>query len=316
MRARLPCHPVAIGYALVALTWVWAFPSLATANAPLRSQLKTAALLFVVQGTGGSYTDEGNGAAMLALTGISEQMTWFNDRPERQAGTTTVANALDLIGFDKVPPNAVLTVPLADAHHDALAVQLETPRYDEANATLTFAARLLRNHPGPGLTAYRPELDKGLDSTFAEFSLFIDDARVPIGSNGEPLPPKASPNDKTYITVSFAAFNHIGWGVVNIKAVYDDYNNCVEGDADSPGRFDAGRDQHAFSLGVTIRGNPFTTCGWEHSRMHWLISSGDGRTSYVQLDAFAGDVIATCGPQKDVSCYRDYQQPAVAISPA
>jgi hypothetical protein len=70
-----------------------------TASAPLASaktaakvnknKPRTAAVLFVVQGTGGSYADTGDGTATLTLTGVNGQATWFNDRPQRQAGSAS-----------------------------------------------------------------------------------------------------------------------------------------------------------------------------------------------------------------------------------
>ena len=154
---------------------------------------------------------------------------------------------------------------------------------------------------GSGLKAYQRRLDNTLTPTFGEFSLFIDDARTPVGPDGQPLVPKPTPNGKTAISVTFASYG-TRWGVVNVKPVYDDYNNCVEGDADAPGNIDAGN-RPFLDLGVTTKGNIFTKCGYEHSRMHWLISTGDGRTAFVQLDSY-GYVDATCGPTKRITCER------------
>jgi hypothetical protein len=172
--------------AMSALAWPANADTAAKAN---KNKPKTAALLFVVQGTGGSYTDNGNGTAALTLTGVNGLTTWFTDRPQRQAGTAAVADALKMIGFVKDPPNAVMTVPLADPQHDALAVKLENPSYDGANATLTFTATPLEKAPGAGLSGYRAQLDDSASPTFAEFSLFVDDANTRVKSNGAPTAP-------------------------------------------------------------------------------------------------------------------------------
>jgi len=158
---------------------------------------KTAPLLFAVQGSGGTFA-QGSGVATLTLNGVKGQATWFTDRPNRQAGTASISAALEMIGFGTNPPNGVMTVSLADPRHDALAVKLEAPRYDESAGTLVFDATPLER-PGSQLRSYAPRLDDSLDASFGEFALFIDDTNTPVNNDGEPVladaAPVASPED-------------------------------------------------------------------------------------------------------------------------
>jgi hypothetical protein len=189
MGRRLKRRRVVLGCALGLLMGMSGLALPANADIATKNQPKTAALLFVLQGTGGTYADNGNGTATLTLTGVNGLATWFNDRPQRQAGTAAIPDSLKMIGFAKDPPNAVMTVSLADPKHDALAVKLETPSYDQANATLTFTATPLKKPPGAGLSGYRSQLDHSVDPSFGEFSLFVDDTNTRVTPEGAPNAP-------------------------------------------------------------------------------------------------------------------------------
>jgi hypothetical protein len=245
----------------------------ASANTAAKAKPKSAALLFVVQGTGGTYTDNGNGTAALTLTGVNGSATWFNDRPQRQAGTTAIPAALEMIGFVKDPPNAVMTVSLADPKHDALAVKLETPSYDEANATLTFAATPLNKPPGAGLGAYRSQLDDSVEPSFGEFSLFIDDTNTRVTPTGAPT--AAGGFNDFAIQVNAAARSTRQR--IDIKPLWDAWNQCIlEGTPNRVTNADvalrtAGSD-YPTQFTLSAERNTSGSCGVLQSRMHWLLT--------------------------------------------
>jgi hypothetical protein len=162
------------------------------AKAKAKAKARTAALLFTVQGTGGTYAPAADGFAALTVTGVDQLATWFTDRPDRQAGTVPLPEALTLIGFDTDPPNAVVTVRLADAHHDALAVKLEAPVYDQDAGTLAFKAMPLRN-PGSNLGGFKSRLDESLAPSFGDVALFLDDTSTPVAADGTPTLPGSGP---------------------------------------------------------------------------------------------------------------------------
>jgi len=171
---------------------VVASPSAGASLPTAKPKTRTAALLFVVQGTTGTYARTSDGTAVLTLTGADQLATWFTDRPDRQAGTIPLPEALTMIGFDTNPPYAVATVRLADTHHDALAVKLEAPSYDQAAGTLAFRVTPLSN-PGSNLRGFDRRLDKGLAPNFGDVALFIDDTTTPVASDGTPAIPGSGP---------------------------------------------------------------------------------------------------------------------------
>jgi hypothetical protein len=272
----------------------------ASADSRSRAAPKTAALLFVVQGTGGTYTASPTGADVLALTGVDEQATWFTDRPDRQAGTTAISTALPMIGFDDDPPNGVLTVSDADADHDAIAVKLENPRYDGFGA-LTFDATPLEK-PGDGLRAYRSRLDETVGDSFGGFSLFIDDADTPVDDDGTPEPTEptepsdtapepetaqpdpgaASPQPKLSFALHFNAA-----APVKVTPLWDAANNCIL-DQPFPTSFDG------YLNNQTIRIDAWKNfdgwCAIEESRMHWRIES-PGFAEEVRMYGAGGQVV-------------------------
>jgi hypothetical protein len=273
---------LSVGAAVLVITVMLAAPATATDPAGAKRRPKTAPLLFVVQGTGGSYTDNGNGTAALTLTGINGLTTWFTDRPQRHAGNTATPVALEMIGFADDPPNGVMTVSLADPQHDAIAVKLETPSYDEANATLTFTATPLEKTPGDGLRAYRSRLDDGVTSSFGEFSLFVDDTNTLISGDGTPKRPGGV--DDFEIAVWVGTRDNTGESI-DITPQWDGYNQCIKENSynrytNEPVAWVKKPPTQPLSipselpthLTLSAERNTAGSCGVQQSRMHWLLT--------------------------------------------
>jgi hypothetical protein len=107
----------------------------ATAAAPAGAQD-----LFVQQAAGGTL----NGTT-LVLNGVAPRITSFADRPQRAAGTESLASFVKRwpASFRGDPPNAALEIDGAPAGRDVAIVELRRPRYDARAKTLTFSVRRL-----------------------------------------------------------------------------------------------------------------------------------------------------------------------------
>lgn len=255
-------------------------------------------MLFVVQGTGGSYADTGDGTATLTLTGVNGQATWFNDRPQRQAGTAAVPAALEMIGFSKDPPNAVMTVSLADPTHDALALKLENPSYDQANAALTFTATPLKKPAGAGLAVYRPQLDDSVNTSFGEFSLFVDDTNTRVTPGGAP----ASPFDfELRVNVGSRRSPAQGKESIDIIPLWDSWNQCIiEGTPTRVTDHDVGfvpvtGGELPTHITISAERNVSGSCITDQSRMHWMLKRRGGKgAEEIRALGGVGSPVAEC----------------------
>jgi hypothetical protein len=141
----------------------------------------TPAFLFVQQATGGSLVPADGGAWTLTLTGALPQTIYFTDRPERLAGAVATAEFLALDGlFDAGnPPNAavILAEPASDTE-DVLIVELRSPAYDPAAATLIYTVVPIEGEQAGGVLAIE-RADASLPESFGHVSLFIDGVVVP-----------------------------------------------------------------------------------------------------------------------------------------
>lgn len=146
-----------------------------TDAAGLRSLPDDESLLFALQADSGEL-EAVEGSAGLAYTltlgHAARQTTWFADRPARDGGTVPteafVAGWASL-GFEDVPPNAVLT--RAGREDDApLIVELGTPTYQRDERTMRVPVHVLA----------RTERD-GIAGRFGAASLFIDNATITSG---------------------------------------------------------------------------------------------------------------------------------------
>ncbi|MDW5598690.1 hypothetical protein VSS74_30290 [Conexibacter stalactiti] len=131
--------------------------------------------LFVQQAAGGTL----NGAT-LVLRGVAPRITSFADRPQRSAGTESLAAFVKRwpASFRGDPPNAALEIDGAPAGRDVAIVELRKPRYDAKARTLTFAVRRLgaRAVAKGGLARFGNRADSGGKGTtrFGRATLFVD----------------------------------------------------------------------------------------------------------------------------------------------
>ncbi len=82
----------------------------------------------------------------LTLQTVTEETPWYTNRPERESGTETLRNYVDLWNdiYGETPPNAVLDGYVnGEASHDGLYLRLDQIQYDTEKNHLTFRVALL-----------------------------------------------------------------------------------------------------------------------------------------------------------------------------
>ena len=135
----------------------------ATTSRTLAPPNTTDSLLFVARSDAGSLSVHPGSESTLVLDDV-DAVTWFSDHPARDAGTSSVTDALEAFGWENNgdpmgddPPNATLVA--AELGTDAVVVELLTATVDgqRVRFTVDFVSR-------------RP------DSTgLSDIDLFIDD---------------------------------------------------------------------------------------------------------------------------------------------
>jgi hypothetical protein len=137
-------------------------------------------LLFVQTGGATTLTPGSGDVHTLTITGVTAQTLNFSDRPYRIAGAIPTARFVDqwAATFADSPPNATLIGhPEAGGDtEEAVVVELLTPAYDPATATLTYQVRILDVEEIVN-QVFEQEPLTVLDAPrqYAEAHLFIDD---------------------------------------------------------------------------------------------------------------------------------------------
>lgn len=145
-------------------------------------------LLFMFSADGGTVSKINDTDYAVSLSGTSDRMTWFSDRPNRAAGTVrfgVFVKAWPLFSFDTNPPNIGLTAGPDDAAQSVVATMLE-PKFDPASNTFSATLRVLPEHSSPALPGTTPPPTIGLadlPATLSNVSVFIDDATTPCNPN-------------------------------------------------------------------------------------------------------------------------------------
>lgn len=125
-------------------------------------------MLAVQHADAASIGEAEDGTRRLTLTGVSEQMILFSDRPER----ITVSEATESFmetwslgrdSFEDDPPNATLVVEELDAGQHFVIAELTDPEYDPDTDTLTYVVII------------EADTDVDLPSDFGEVTLVIDE---------------------------------------------------------------------------------------------------------------------------------------------
>jgi hypothetical protein len=158
-----------------------------TAGLPANSSL-----LFSLDAKGGRLKQVGKpsrGLYALTLKGVDKDITWFADRPRRDAGRLAARHLFGdwgRLGFGKSPPNAALVVSGARASEDTMALELRLRHYDRRDRTASFSARALGS-VGGGLRHLERRLDRHVPAHFHNASLFIDNGEYELGcTEGRP----------------------------------------------------------------------------------------------------------------------------------
>ncbi len=142
-----------------------------------------AELLFV-QNAGATTLAPGDGDIhTLTMNDVGMQTLYFANRPARMAGTMPTGTfvAAFPVAFADDPPNAALIGhPTAGGdQEEAVIVELTNPKYDAANATLTYQVEIIapdQDDAGAFESAPLASLDGPRE--YAEAHLFIDDVDI------------------------------------------------------------------------------------------------------------------------------------------
>ena len=135
-------------------------------------------LLFVVSAAEGRVVLDDDGTGTLTMRDLDD-VTWFSDRPARDAGETTMRDALHTYGWNDDgdslaadAPNATLTAPQL---RDAIVLELLTASLDDGRSgsstgnrsgTATFEVRAVT--PSDAVDLDLDGLDLFIDSTTAD----------------------------------------------------------------------------------------------------------------------------------------------------
>jgi len=133
-------------------------------------------VLGVVSARGGSFDGK-----RLTLTGVQPQVTWFSDRPAREAGQLPASGLGEAFFARQVPPNAAVVIEGAPASRDVVVVELSKPRYDAKAHQLSFAAKQVAadrvfSAAHPRLARFADRADPKIPARFSRSAVFVDTA--------------------------------------------------------------------------------------------------------------------------------------------
>ena len=169
-------------------------------------------VLGVVSARGGSFDGK-----RLTLTGVQPQVTWFSDRPAREAGLLPVSGLSEAFFARQVPPNAAVVIEGAPASRDVVVVELSKPRYDAKAHQFSFAAKQVaadRVFTGmhPRLSQFAARADAKIPTHFAESAVFVDTAPAVTETPDQAL--------VAQLTDQFGSVTHT-WSTLNWR-----FENC------------------------------------------------------------------------------------------
>jgi len=146
-----------------------------------------ATYIFIQEGTGGGFVKDDSGNYTLTISGVIPYTLAFADRPARDAGFIKMADFLEGFYFDPAdPPNAAIIVRDAKEDENMIVVELTDPRYDEANMTLNYKAKV--THDFEFQSNWGEELPKEVDASipesFGNVTAVIDDRPCLRGAPG------------------------------------------------------------------------------------------------------------------------------------
>jgi hypothetical protein len=126
--------------------------------------------LYVQNASSGTYD-----GTHLTLRGVAPVVTWFADRPERDAGVLPTRRAMTMLFDGQANPNAALDFAGSQLT-GVVPLELSDPRYDPKAQTMRFRARKLKDLLGGDLSHRNDQVRKAkVPQRFGKVSLFIDD---------------------------------------------------------------------------------------------------------------------------------------------
>jgi hypothetical protein len=133
--------------------------------------------IFIQQGTGGSFVNDGSGNYTLTMTDVVPYTTFFADRPARDVGLVPMDKFLKgfPFGVDN-PPNAAIILPDENGTSDMVVVELTKPQYNNTTQTVTYNAKLLKEYSFKSgwLQDHASEVDPAIPERFGNVELVID----------------------------------------------------------------------------------------------------------------------------------------------
>jgi hypothetical protein len=139
---------------------------------------QTVTHIFIQQGTGGSFVNDGSGNYTLTMTDVVPYTIFFADRPARDVGFAQMDEFLK--GFDfgvNNPPNAAIILPDENETSDMVIVELTNPQYNNTTGTLTYTASLLKDYSFESVwfQDQKIKVDSSIPERFGSINLVIDD---------------------------------------------------------------------------------------------------------------------------------------------
>ena len=137
-------------------------------------------LLFATSGASGRFKQLSSNRYKLVLRGVDERLTWFTDRPERQAGSISFNNLISQwdSGFGEISPNSALIFEDKDGRKDTVVFEQSKPRYNAKKGKLVFTAKIHDQQKLDAITGAlydeARDADGSFTQTFSDFSLFVD----------------------------------------------------------------------------------------------------------------------------------------------
>ena len=103
-----------------------------------------AELLFSTMGSKGRFKPLGNSKFKVSLKGVDSKLTWFTDRPDREAGSVSFDDLISQWdnGFAGDDPNSALLFKDEDGNNDTVVFEQSKPRYNENKKKLTFKIKV------------------------------------------------------------------------------------------------------------------------------------------------------------------------------
>ncbi len=179
--------------ALASSAIVEASPHTASRATQSHSPSPMADLLAVVNAPRGTFNKN-----RLTFEHVRSNVTWFTDRPYRDAGFFGVGNLVQLFFTRQSPPNAALEFVGAGGSHHVAIVEVSAPHYEAKAARLEFRAKpiaksdtvSLAEHPW--LSSFRRRSGSKIPRRFGTVVAFFDSAPASGQTSDEALVQKLS----------------------------------------------------------------------------------------------------------------------------